>query len=292
MRKNIIRGPYFKNLKNKIMVFTGGTDGMGRIAVEKFAAMEATIFLLGRNEEKTKRVVSEIRDSTKNNNITFVKCDLSDLTSVRNAAKLINESCKLIDYLINCAGANKLKKAYSVDGFDASWAVNHLGPFLLTNLLLEKIKNTANARIVNLSSAMQAFAKLDITDLQSEKKYRKGRSYSNPKLVMIMWTRIIAEELKNTSVTINALNPGFISTNLLREAKSYMKIWILIMRIVASKAEVGANRIVTMALAEEYGKRSGVFVYEDYTKDPNRQAFDKELSQQIFEISKKQVGLT
>jgi NAD(P)-dependent dehydrogenase (short-subunit alcohol dehydrogenase family) len=280
------------NLKGKTIVFTGGTDGMGKEAVKKLAKMEATIMLLGRNETKTKAVVSELNTISKKENTHYVHCDLASQQSVRKAAKLILDKCPKINFLINCAGANIGSRKLSEEGYEMNWTINHLSPFLLTNLLLERIKETPNSKIINLASATTGWIKMNYDDLQLTKKWSLLQSYAQAKLAMIMCTRKMAKDLEGTGVTINALNPGFIKSNLLREGKGLDRIiGVPYMFFFAEKTENGGDRILRLALSDEFENVSGKFIYEDHIKNPNPEALDKKRMEQIYSISKEQIGL-
>jgi NAD(P)-dependent dehydrogenase (short-subunit alcohol dehydrogenase family) len=282
------------DLRGKIVVFTGGTDGMGKAAVKKLAAKGATIFLLGRNKEKTIAVISELNEIAGKKNTNYVHCDLASQKSIREAAKLILERCEKIDLLINCAGIQPgADRKVTIDGFELNWAVNHLGPFLLTNLLLNKIKESAPARIVNLSSATEKNGHIHIDDLQLKDNWSMLKAYPQAKLAMNMCTRKMAKELTGTGVAINALNPGFIKTNLLNNGlKGWGKIaGALYMYIAASKPEIGGDRILRLALSKEFEGVSGKFIYEDVVRDPNPEALDNKIVEKIWAISKEQTNL-
>ncbi len=280
------------DLSGKTVVFTGGTDGMGKVAVEKLAKRGATIMLLGRSKEKTMAVVNELNQISNSKNVHYVACDLASQASIHQAAKSILEQCPRIDILINCAGMNAGARKITDDGMEMSWAVNHLAPFLLNHLLLERLKASAPARIVNLSSATEKYGHIHLDDIQLSKKWSTFRSYTQAKLAMNMCTRKLAKELEGTGVSVNALNPGFIKTNLLRDLKGWESILgVPYMFFFASKAEVGADRILRLALADEYQKQSGMYVYEDAIRDPNPEALDEELVEKVWELSKKHVGL-
>lgn len=280
------------NLTGKTIVFTGGTDGMGKAAVEKLARMGATIMLLGRNEAKTKAVVSELNAISKEENATYVYCDLASQESIREAAKVILEKCPKIDILINCAGINVATRQVTQEGYEKNWAINHLGPFLLTNLLLERVKESAPARIINLSSAMEKYGHIRFDDLQTIKKWSLLKTYSQAKLAMNMCTRKMARELKGSGVTVNALNPGFIKTNLLRDHSGWTAlVGIPYMFFFASKPEIGGDRIIRLALSKEFEGVSGKFIYEDAVRDPNSEALDDSIVNRVWEISKQQVRL-
>lgn len=280
------------NLSGKTIVFTGGTDGMGREAVNKLAKMNAQIFLLARNEQKTKRVIGELSQLTGNKNVIYIPCDLASQESIRKSARTILTSCQKIDLLINCAGINVATRQVNNDGYEKNWAINHLGPFLLTNLLLERLKESAPARIINLSSAMEKHGHIRFNDLQTVKRWSLLKTYSQAKLAMNMCTRKMAKELENSGVTINALNPGFIKTNLLRDHSGWTAlIGVPYMFFCASKPEIGGDRILRIALSSEFENVSGEFVFEDEIRDPNPEALDDAIVEKVWKISKEQVGL-
>lgn len=281
------------DLTGKTIVFTGGTDGMGKAAVEKLAAMGATIMLLGRSKDKTIGVVSELNKIANAENTHYVPCDLGSLESVRNAAKNILEKCQRIDLLINCAGAQTgARRIVNNDGYETNWAINHLGPFLLTYLLLDVLKESSPSRIVNLSSATERSGHIHFEDLQLAENWSVFKAYPQAKLAMNMCTRKMAKELEGSGVNVNALNPGFIKSNLLRDLKGWTAIvGIPYMFFFASKPEVGADRILRVALSKEFDNVSGQFVYEDVIRDPNPEALDDELVERVWDISLQQIGL-
>jgi len=280
------------DLNGKTVVFTGGTDGMGKVAVEKLAAMGATIMLLGRSKEKTLGVVSELNRIANAENTHYVQCDLASQDSIRDAAEIILEKCQRIDLLINCAGANFGNRTLTDNGHEMTWAVNHLAPFLLSNLLLERIKESSPSRIVNLSSATEKSGHIHFEDLQLEKGWSTFKSYTQAKLAMNMCTRKMAKVLEGSGVTVNALNPGFIKTNLLRSLKGWeLIVGVPYMFFFASKPEVGADRILRVVLSKEYENVSGQFVDEDAIRDPNPEAMNDDLVERVWNISLKQIGL-
>jgi len=292
--KNTDRQKSFEkiNLEGKTIVFTGGTDGIGKAAVIKLAKMGARIMLLGRNEDKTKTVVAELNEISGKENTHYVHCDLASQKSIREAARTILHRCTKIDYLINCAGINVVSRQVTKEGYEKNWAINHLGPFLLTNLLLERIKESAPAKIINLSSAMEKYGHICFDDLQTIQKWSLLKTYSQAKLAMNMCTRKMAKDLAGSGVTVNALNPGFIKTNLLRDHNSWTAlIGVPYMFFFASKAEVGGDRILRLALSKEFEGVSGKFIFEDAEKDPNPEALNEDIVEKVWAISKEHTSL-
>ena len=281
------------DLNGTTIVFTGGSDGMGKAAVKNLASRGAKIMLLGRNREKTMAVVNELNSMAGKENTHYIQCDLASQKSIRDAADIILDKCPKIDVLINCAGMNAGERKITEDGMEMSWAVNHLSAFLLNNLLLERLKESPGARIVNLSSATEKSGHIYLEDIQLEKRWSTFRSYTQAKLAMNMCTRKMAKELEGTGVNVNALNPGFIKTNLLNSLKGWERIiGVPYMFFFASKPEVGGNRILRVALSKEYEGISGQFVYEDKIRDPNPEALNDNLVDKVWALSKEHTGLT
>lgn len=283
------------DLTGKTVVFTGGTDGMGRDAAEKFAHMGAEVKLLGRNATKTADVAAEINAAVGKELATPHSLDLEKLSSVRNAAAEMLEVCPQIDLLINCAGANFGERRMTEDGIERSWAVNHLGPFAFTYLLLDRLKKSAPARIVQLTSATQSTGKIDMNDLTREHDWTTLNSYAQAKLAMIMTVQVLGKELAGTGVTINALNPGWIRTKLSTGTtiRGVEKIFAQVVSpVVAAPAFTGANRIITAATAQHYDHVSGAYIHEDYVRQPNKLTLDPELVDNVWDISIHQAGLS
>ncbi len=277
-----------RDLSKKTVAFTGGTDGMGRSAVELLSGMGAKVILLARNEAKAQTLINEVGSS-----VEFVHCDLASLASVRSAAAKLISDYPEINVLVNNAGLNAgTERHVTEDGHELVWAVNYLGPFLLTHLLLDRLKSSAPARIVNVSSAMEQFGKLDFGNLQLENNFDSFKAYSNAKLALNTFTRDLAKELEGSGVTVNALNPGFIRTNLLRDTEGRQALFgKVMMRFSASPPLVGGDRIVRLAISSAYDGVSGEFVYEDEARDPNPQALDAQTVEQLREASRAAVGL-
>ncbi len=274
-----------RDLAGVHVVFTGGTDGMGRVAVERLAQMNANLHILGRNPEKTARTVDELNRLNGAGRAVTIPCDLASLSSVRACAGTLLEQCPRIDLLINCAGVNSWERSVSVDGHEMNWVVNYLGPFLLTQLLLERIKASAPARIVNLSSDTEIVGHIHFDDLGLEGNWTALSSYAQAKLATNMATIALARRLAGTGVTVNALNPGFINTALLRDITGVKRIWKPLMKWLASPPDVGAERILMVALSPKYADVSGQYFNEDAIRQPNEEALDDAAVERLWEVS-------
>jgi len=203
-------------MKNKIVLITGSTDGIGKQTAMDLAEMGAKVIVHGRSEEKAQSTTNEIKTKTGNGKIEYSVANLASLEDIRKMSEDLHQRFEKIDVLINNAGVYKNDREFSKDGYELTFAVNHLSYFLLTGLLLDLVKNSDYGRIVSVASMAHA-DRLDFDNLQGEKYYDGYDAYSRSKLCNILFTYKLADMLSNTQVTANALHPGVISTKLLHE---------------------------------------------------------------------------
>ena len=207
-------------LDGKTVIITGGNSGIGLETAVDLAKRNAKVILACRSVEKGEKAVVDVKKRSGNNNVVFVQLDLASLDSVRDFAAKILEDVPQIDILINNAGVMMIpERRLTKDGFEMQFGTNHLGHFLLTNLLLERIKEAPSARIVNVSSIAYRNGVIDIDDLNSERSYAPIAVYCKSKLANILFTHGLAKRLQGTNVTANALHPGGIRTGLQQHSK-------------------------------------------------------------------------
>lgn len=199
-------------MQDKIIVITGGTDGIGRETARALAARGAQVTLVGRNAAKGDTVVRSLRTETGNEQVHFVQADLSARRGVLHAAEALNERFRHIDVLVNNAGAMFQARQLSADGIEMTFALNHLAYFLLTSEVLGLLAAADQGRVVNVASAAHQGARLDLDDLQMERGYSGWRAYSRSKLANIYFTYELARRLEGTRVTANCLHPGFVAS--------------------------------------------------------------------------------
>ncbi|MHA2298436.1 MAG: SDR family oxidoreductase [Candidatus Hodarchaeales archaeon] len=225
----------------KTVLLTGATDGIGKQAAIEIAQLKHHLILHGRNEEKLKDLQSELKTSTNNDKIDYVVADFSSLQEVQDLADAIFNRYKKINVLINNAGVFEKQRKESKDGYELTFAVNHLAHFLLTTELLPLLEESAPSRIVNVASQGHSGGYLDFDDLMLEKSFTGVRAYANSKLANILFTNKLARMLDPKKVTANSLHPGVINTKLLRAGWGYE----------GSPISSGAKTVMYVAFSEE-----------------------------------------
>jgi NAD(P)-dependent dehydrogenase (short-subunit alcohol dehydrogenase family) len=267
-------------MKNKIVLVTGSTDGIGKQTALELAEMGAIVLIHGKDNRKCESTLDEIKKISGNTDLKYFIADLSSFVSIRQLAREINKSFESIDVLINNAGVFANKRELNSDGIEMTFMVNHLAPFLLTNLLQEKIKRAQSARIINVSSIAHMRAKLDFDNLNSEKDFNGYAVYSLSKLANILFTYELAERLKDTSVTVNALHPGVITTKLLFQGFG----------IRGSSVKVGAETSVYLASSEEVKNITGKYFDKKKPVRSSKESYDKLNQKKLWEVSERVCG--
>ena len=224
-------------------------------------------------------------------NIDIQLVDLADLSSVRKAAKELQLKFKQIDILINNAGGIFDQRGESTDGYELTFAMNHLGHFLLTNLLLENIKASSMGRIINVSSSAHQAGKIDFNDLMTEKRYTSFRSYSQAKLANIYFTKELDRRLKNTNISVFALHPGVVNTSFGSDFTGGFKILLKLMKPFMISANKGAKTSIYLASENNIEDLSGNYFINCKVKKPNVVTENSEIAKKLWEVSEKLVHL-
>jgi NAD(P)-dependent dehydrogenase (short-subunit alcohol dehydrogenase family) len=270
-------------MEGKICMITGANSGIGKATAIGLAEMKATIVMVCRDKERGEQAQKEIIELTGNKNIELFLCDLSSLEAIRKFATEFKGKYQNLHVLINNAGVMKKQGALSPDGFEMNFAVNHLAPFLLTNLLLDIVKKSAPSRIINVSSAAHRMAKLDFDDLQCEdKKLRLMRIYGNSKLALMLFSFELSRRLEGTGVTVNTVHPGMISTNLGRDMGKFSQAFGK--RLFKTPQE-GAETSIYLASSSEVEGITGKYYTKKQQKEPSKECYNEEDAKKIWEIS-------
>ena len=280
------------NMAGKVCLITGATNGIGLAAAQALAKRGAQILVHGRDAEKGAGVVAALKRASGNQNIAFVQADFASLAEVRKLADTVKSRVPRLDVLINNAGLFALKRTLTKDGYETTFAVNHLAPFLLTNLLLDTLKASAPSRIVVVSSAGHRGPPLDFDDLQSEQHYRSMRAYQCSKLANLLFTRALAKRLDGTAVTVNALHPGLINTGI---GGKVTGIATLLLRatfaVIGKSPEEGARACVYLAASPEVAEVTAGYFIDEKRAEPSAQAQDEAVAERLWAVSAQLVGL-
>ncbi len=276
-----------KDLSDKTIVFTGGTDGMGRLAVGMLYDMGAHVVILGRNARKGAELVGELEKRGGRGSASFQLCDLTSMQSVKDCAGRILVAHPKIDVLVNCAGVNAMSETPTGDGFAMNWSVNFLAPVLLTRLLLDRLRASAPARIVNLTTDTAYLDKIDLDSMEMSADLGLQDSYAASKLALEMISVDLAENLAGSGVTVNLQHPGYIRSNLLRNLRGAERVMQGVMRVMASPTEVGADRIVRLVASSKLNDVSGVLFAEDDRKPHHPEMGDVAKRERLAAITDK-----
>ncbi|MGH7622863.1 MAG: SDR family oxidoreductase, partial [Gemmatimonadaceae bacterium] len=244
----------FPPMEGRVCVVTGATNGIGKETARALARLGATVVLVARSTERAQRTASEIRDATGNANIHVVIADFASLAAVRAAAADITRRFPAIHVLVNNAGRASGRRALSADGFEKTFAVNHLAHFLLTRELMPLLRAGAPSRIVNVASAAEAHGPMKFDDLQSERNYRGFTAYGMSKLANVLFTYELAARLEGTRVTANCLHPGTVATDLLRQIPRWLFALLSPFMVTPEK---GAETVVYLAASPQVEGVSG-----------------------------------
>jgi len=296
--RKCIQGPYYRKtnrIDGKVVIVTGCNTGIGKETALELARRGAKIYMACRDAARCEAARLEIIERTQNQNIYNRTLDLSSLTSVRQFAERFIAEEPRLDILINNAGIMATPRKLTVDGFEQQFGVNHLGHFLLTNLLVDRLKTSAPSRVVVVSSAAHLFGRINKNDLNSEKNYSKFfGAYSQSKLANILFTRKLAEMLKSSQVTVNCCHPGMVRTELTRYNECPGWCWSIVRFIslfLIKTPKAGAQTTLRLALDPTLEQSTGNY-YSDSMRFPLPPwAKDKEMAEWLWKESEKMVGI-
>jgi len=261
------------------ILVTGATDGLGRRVAQVLAAKGAAVLLHGRSPERLEATLEALKSQTGSEKATSYLADLSSLAAVRDLAECILSEHDRLDVLVNNAGIIARERRESEDGYELTFAINYLSHFLLTRLLLPLLKDSAPARIVNVASAGQS--PLDFSDLMLERGYDAMKAYSQSKLAQVMFTFELAEHLRDTGVTVNALHPAsLMDTKMVQSTFGY----------TMSTVEEGTEAVVRLAISPEIEGLTGRYFDGKREARANRQAYDPQVRHRLWVLSEQLCG--
>jgi NAD(P)-dependent dehydrogenase (short-subunit alcohol dehydrogenase family) len=276
----------------KTIIVTGASDGIGLESASQLAAQGHAVVLIGRSPAKVAAAEKRIRAESPDVPVESMTCDFAELANVRELATGLLDRHPRIDVLVSNAGTVFDKRTVTADGHEATFAVNHLGGFLLTELLRDRLVQSAPSRIVITSSVGHYRGKLDFDDLGLEHGYQIMRAYDRSKLANVLYTRALAAQLDGTGVTVNALHPGAVATNIWSGAPAFARPVLAVAKRVAMISPAkGGQALTYLATSPEVEGHTGGYYEKNQLKAPSELARDDALARRLYDESRLLVGL-
>jgi NAD(P)-dependent dehydrogenase (short-subunit alcohol dehydrogenase family) len=282
------------DLENKLCIVTGANSGIGKETARSFAADGAYVIMICRNEERAKAARQDIIEDTGNTGIKIILADLGVQHDVRSAAEQINREFDRIDLLVNNAGLIANKREETIDGIEKTLAVNHLAPFLLTHLLWDGLRQSKDARVINVSSeAHKIGAKVfEIDNLQLAENHSAMKAYGLSKLCNIMFTRELAKRTETSSITTYSLHPGVVGTQLAEEGGWAMKLFYWLGKPFMRSPKSGAATTIYLATSDEVTSMNGQYFKNQKVAEAADIAHNDELTSRLWKRSEELTGLS
>ena len=278
-------------MKDKICIVTGANSGIGKATAQALSEKGATVLMVCRNEQRGETALSEIKEKTKNENVCLLIADLSSQREIRKLGDEIKSRYPKIDALVNNAGGLHPTRTVTVDGIESTFAVNHLGYFLLTSLLLDQLKASPTARIVNVSTQAHRFSRIFFDDLGLEKKFNPMLSYAQSKLANILFTYELARRLKGTTVSVNTMHPGGVRTNFGKELTGLSGFFFKNVGFLLRSPEKGAETVIWLASSADVEGVTGKYFLDKKEIRSSKISYDAEVARRLWQVSAKLTGL-
>jgi retinol dehydrogenase 14 len=278
-------------MAGRTVLVTGGTGGIGRATALGLAAMGAHVAIVGRDRARTEDASREIREAGGGQVAAFV-ADMSSQAEVRRLADEALQLLPRIDVLVNNVGGYWDTRHVTADGLERTFALNHLAPFLLTVLLLDRLRLSAPARVVNVSSGAHTMGRIDFDDLGGERSYSGMRAYSQSKLANVLFTYELARRLDSGSVTANALHPGMVRTGFgAEDSGALQRLFTPLMRPFMKSPAQGAATSIHLASSPELDRVTGCYFADGKRKRSSGRSYDEAAAARLWQVSADLVGL-
>lgn len=282
---------YLPSMKDKVVLITGGTAGIGEVTARSLAGMGATTVIVGRNPQKTAAVAQQIRSVTGNERVSYKIADLSSQEQIRKLAEDFQRDYNRLDVLVNNAGGIFMKRELSVDGLEMTFALNHLSYFLLTHLLLDLLLASKPARVINVSSEGHRGTRLNFSDLQNTRGYTSWKVYGQSKLANLYFTYGLAATLDESGVTANALHPGFVATNFGKSNGGIFRSLFGLLQIAAITPEEGAQTSIYLASSPQVEAVTGKYFIKNQIVPSSAHSYDMSAARKLWDYSLEMVNL-
>ncbi len=268
-------------MHGKICMITGANSGIGKATALSIAEMGAVVIMICRDKNRGESAQKEIINETGNKSVDLLICDLTSQESIYKLVENFKKKYQKLHVLINNAGVVKTNRTLTIDGFETTFAVNYLAPFLLTNLLLDILKKSVPSRIVNVSSGIHKNGNINFDDLQAENKYRSYKAYGQSKLALILFTYELSKKIKGTGVTVNALHPGFTRTNIGRDYSVFIRAFTKL----SKNPKKGAETSIYLATSPEVEGITGKYFIKKQQTMSSKDSYNKELAKELWKVS-------
>ncbi|XP_017762026.1 PREDICTED: retinol dehydrogenase 13-like isoform X2 [Eufriesea mexicana] len=279
-------------MTDKIVIVTGANTGIGKEVVRDLAKREAKVIMACKDMDRCENARTEIVLESMNKYVYCRKCDLASQTSIRNFVKQFKEEHDKLHVLVNNAGIMRCPKIYTEEGIEMQLGVNHMGHFLLTNLLLDTLKNSAPSRIINVSSNAHKRGKIKLKDLNNDKDYEPGEAYAQSKLAIVLFTKELAKKLNGTGVTVNAVHPGIVRTEITRYMKIYQHVlgrffvntftWFFMKPPIK-----GAQPVLFTIMDPSLNDVTGAYIADNKISNVSDEANNQEIAKWLWLVSEK-----
>ena len=278
-------------MTGKTCVVTGANSGIGKEIARGLAAEGSRVLMVARNRERGETARTEVSAATDNPAVELLVCDLASQSQVRKLATTILDGCDRLDHLVNNAGLTLGRRTLTEDGIETTFAVNHLAPFLLTNLLRDRLEASAPSRIVTVASDAHRGAEIDFDDLGGERGFSGWRAYQQSKLANILFNRELARRLQQTGVTATCLHPGVVRTGFGRQGPAFIRLGTRIAGMFLLSPKKGADTAIWLASSPEVEGASGGYYERRHLANPSQAARDPKAAARLWELSEQMVGL-
>src|SRR6266705_847964 len=273
------------DMTGKVCLITGANSGIGKAPALGLAKLDATVVIVSRDKDKGEAALLEIRTRSGNKSVDAMVADLSSQDSVRELAHDFKARYKKLHFLVNNAGVFLPKRVPTVDGLEATFATNHLGHFLLTNLLLDVLKASATSRIINITSSAHRGTEMQFEDLQGEKKYSGFHAYSQSKLANVLFTYQLAKLLEGTGVTVNCLHPGVVRTGFGKDQNGLMSVLVRMGSPFMMSSEKAARAAVYLTTSPELETVTGKHFSKGREGRSSKESYDMTSAERLWKIS-------
>lgn len=278
-------------MQGKIVIVTGANAGIGKVTARELAKMGATVIMVARDRARGEAALADVRGASGSARVYLMLADLSSQASIRQFAAEFQAQYDQLHVMVNNAGAFFAQRQESVDGLEMTFALNHIGYYLPTLLLLDTLKASAPARIVNVSSGAHFGGSINFADLQAQNRYAGFRAYSNSKLANVLFTYELARRLAGTGVMVNCLHPGFVASNFGQNNRGLARLGMKLLRPFALSVDEGAETSIYLASSPEVERVTGKYFDKKRAVNSSAQSHDEAVARRLWEISAALTGM-